>query len=67
LVFAGIGSCTDRHCVDFHRRVADPSIFRLIGLIQEPTKRALNSVFCMVKCDRKGFLHGCKQPHPRST
>jgi hypothetical protein len=45
LVFAGNGSCTDRHCVDFHRRVADPSGFRLIGLIQVPTKRELNSVF----------------------
>lgn len=66
LVFAGIGSCTDLHRADFHRRVADPSSFRLIGLIQTPSKRELNSVFCMAKCDRKGFLHGCKQPLQRS-
>jgi hypothetical protein len=67
LVLAGIGSSADRHYVDFHCRVADPSSFRFIGLIQAPTKRVLNTVFCMAKCDRKGFLHGCKQPHRCST
>jgi hypothetical protein len=45
LGFSYVGSCTDPHRVDFHCRMANPSSFQCIGLIQTPSMSEQNSDF----------------------